>query len=181
MSKEAKITADELKRALEGDLQGLLEETARAISEARAGAIIADSEEPVRAAVALFRQKLYERTVQLAADKAAQAALSPDGPCGEKGRLRNKGPQGVEHLTGNGIIRLSRRVYWRRGQGADDRLDRWLGIADSSVSVAARESCCQVSVAQASFTKSAAMLDRVGNIRVSKERMRQIVDRKSVV
>jgi hypothetical protein len=84
LSKEAKITADELKRALEGDLQGLLEETARAISEARAGAIIADSEEPVRAAVALFRQKLYERAVQLAADKAAKAAFSPDGPCGDE-------------------------------------------------------------------------------------------------
>jgi hypothetical protein len=80
MSKEAKITADELKQALAGDLQQLLEETAWSISEARAGAIIADSEEPVRAAVALFRQKLYERAVQLAADKAAKAAFSPCGP-----------------------------------------------------------------------------------------------------
>jgi hypothetical protein len=83
MSKEAKITAEELKAALAEDLQGLLEETARAISEARAGAIIADSEEPVRSAVALFRQKLYERAVQLAADKAAKAAFSPGEPCGD--------------------------------------------------------------------------------------------------
>ncbi len=44
------------------------------------------------------------------------------------------------------------------------------------MSVAARELCCQVSVARVSFTKSAAMLDRVGNIRVGKERMRQIVE-----
>jgi hypothetical protein len=80
MSKEARITADELKQALAGDMQRLLEETARSISEARAGAIIPDSEEPVRAAVALFRQKLYERAVQLAADKAAKAAFSPGGP-----------------------------------------------------------------------------------------------------
>ena len=80
MSQEAKITAAELKQALAGDMQQLLEETARSISEARAGAIIADSEEPVRAAVALFRQKLYERAVQLAADKAAKAAFSPSGP-----------------------------------------------------------------------------------------------------
>jgi hypothetical protein len=95
---------------------------------------------------------------------------------GAKGRLRNKGPQNVEHLTGNGIIRVRRRVYWQRGSGSDQRLDRWLGIADSSVSVAARELCCQVSVAQVSFTKSAELLDRVGNIQVSKERMRQIVE-----
>ena len=85
MSQEAKITAAELKQALAGDMQQLLEETARSISEARAGAIIADSEEPVRAAVALFRQKLYERAVQLAADKAAKAAFSPGGPSGDEG------------------------------------------------------------------------------------------------
>lgn len=80
MSKEGQITAVELKEALEAEMQQLLEETARSISEARAGAIIADSEEPVRAAVALFRQQLYERAVQLAADKAAKAAFSPCGP-----------------------------------------------------------------------------------------------------
>jgi hypothetical protein len=91
MSKEAEITADELKQALAGDLRELLEETARSISEARAGAIIADSEEPVRAAVALFRQKLYERAVQLAADKAAKAAFSP---CGASDGGRSSAEQG---------------------------------------------------------------------------------------
>jgi hypothetical protein len=92
MSKEAKITAAELKEALAGDMQQLLEETARSISEARAGAIIADSEEPVRAAVALFRQKLYERAVQLASDKAAKAAFSPGGPSGDASSSAEQGP-----------------------------------------------------------------------------------------
>jgi hypothetical protein len=92
MSREAKISATELKQALEADLQALLEETARALSEARAGAIIADSEEPVRAAVALFRQKLYEQAVQLAADKAAKAAFSPDGSGGGEGPAAEQGP-----------------------------------------------------------------------------------------
>ncbi len=92
MSREARITADELKEALAGDMQRLLEETARSISEARAGAIIADSEEPVRAAVALFRQKLYERAVQLAADKAAKAAFSPGGPSDDGSGSTEQGP-----------------------------------------------------------------------------------------
>lgn len=90
-------------------------------------------------------------------------------------RPRNKGPQDVEHLTGNGVIRVRRRIYWYRDAGRDERLDRWLGIADGAVSVAGRELCCRVSVCGVSFIKAAEMLDRVGNIRISKEWMRQIV------
>ena len=89
MSTEAQISVEELKQAVGPDWQRLLEETARSINQARAGAIIADSEEPVRAAVALFRQKLYERAVQLAADQAAKAAFSPGGPSAD----RPAGPQ----------------------------------------------------------------------------------------
>jgi len=91
MSTESQITAEELRRELGSEWQGLLEQTARAINEARAGAIIADSEEPVRAAVALFRQKLYERAVQLAADKAAKAAFSPGGPIGQRASAEQGG------------------------------------------------------------------------------------------
>ena len=87
MSKEAQITAGELGRALAGAVEQLLADVAGALNAARAGAIIADSEEPVRQALGLFRQQVYERAVQLAADKAAQAAFSPsgereDGPAG---------------------------------------------------------------------------------------------------
>ena len=77
MSTEAKITAQELEQSLQSEWKELLDRTAKAISEARAGAIIADSEEIVRQAMAEFRQKVYERAVQLAADKAAKAAFSP--------------------------------------------------------------------------------------------------------
>jgi hypothetical protein len=77
MSKEARISAAELEQSLQLEWQELLARTARALNEARAGAIIADSEEIVRQAMAEFRQKVYERGVQLLADKAAKAAFSP--------------------------------------------------------------------------------------------------------
>jgi len=77
MSKEAKLTAAELRASLEPEMGELLEEVAKAMNSARAGAIIADSEEWVREAMAVFRQKVYERAVQLIADKAAKAAFSP--------------------------------------------------------------------------------------------------------
>ena len=33
---------------------------------------------------------------------------------------------------------MERRVYSYRGEGSDTRVDRWLGIADDTVSVGAR-------------------------------------------
>ena len=77
MSTEAKISAEELEQNLQAEWKDLMRQTATALSEARAGAIIADSEELVREAMAQFRQKVYERAVQLVADKAAKAAFSP--------------------------------------------------------------------------------------------------------
>jgi len=89
MSKEAQISAAELEESLRLEWQELLGRTAKALNEARAGAIIADSEEIVREAMAEFRQKVYERGVQLLADKAAKAAFSPSGQSQE----RTKGSQ----------------------------------------------------------------------------------------
>lgn len=61
MSKEAQISVEELRQSVAGDMEELLAKTAQAINEARAGAIIADSEEIVRQAMAQFRQRVYER------------------------------------------------------------------------------------------------------------------------
>jgi hypothetical protein len=83
MSMEAKISAQELRQKVASEVERLMQEVSRAISDARAGAIIADSEGPVREAMATFRQKVYEAGVQLASDKAAKAAFSP---CAESGR-----------------------------------------------------------------------------------------------
>ena len=46
-------------------------------------------------------------------------------------------------------------------KGTDSQIDRWLGIADKSVSVAARELCCRMMVTGPSFRKSAENLGRL--------------------
>ena len=84
MSKEAQITPRELEQGLQSEWRELLDRTARAINEARAGAIISDSEEIVRRAMGEFRQSVYERAVQMAADKAAKAAFSPSAQCEDR-------------------------------------------------------------------------------------------------
>lgn len=72
---DAKVTVEELKSALGGDIDRLLEEMAAAMNSAKAGRIIADSEEPVRDANGKFRQRAYEKLITLL--QAKQEAFSP--------------------------------------------------------------------------------------------------------
>ena len=72
-----KVTAEELKAALAEDIDRLAEKVAAAMNAAKAGHIIADSEEPVRDAHAEFRQKAFEQALRLLQDK--QEAFSPSG------------------------------------------------------------------------------------------------------
>ncbi|MCD4824946.1 MAG: hypothetical protein K8S55_10075 [Phycisphaerae bacterium] len=71
----AKVTAEEIKAMLAGDIDVLAEKMAAAMNTAKAGRIIADSEEPVRDAHGQFRQQAYEKAISLL--QARQEAFSP--------------------------------------------------------------------------------------------------------
>ena len=76
---EGKITGKDLKAALGADLDALLDEVAKTMNLARAGKIIADSEEGVRDAAAEFRRRLYEKALALRQQQDASAfSPSPD-------------------------------------------------------------------------------------------------------
>ncbi len=72
-----RVKAQELQAALQVDLKALTERIADAINLAQPGRIIADSEELVRDAAAVFRQKAYQRVLDLLRDKALQEGFSP--------------------------------------------------------------------------------------------------------
>ena len=74
---EKRITAEELQAQLQADVKALSEEICQAINTAEAGRIIADSEEAVRDAHAVFRQKSYQHALDLLRDKALQEDFSP--------------------------------------------------------------------------------------------------------
>lgn len=74
---DKRITAEELQAELQADVKALTEQIAEAINMAQAGRIIADSEEPVRDAHAVFRQKAYQRALDLLQNKALQEDFSP--------------------------------------------------------------------------------------------------------
>jgi hypothetical protein len=76
MDKDVKITPEQLAKAMDPEYQKLVQLVSGAVNGAPDGAVICGSEELVRDAMARFRQKVYEKAIQLRT-QAAQAAFSP--------------------------------------------------------------------------------------------------------
>jgi hypothetical protein len=80
MGVNKKITLAELKKATEADYAALMAAVHLAVDDAPDGAIIPGSEEAVREAMARFRERVYQKAVQLKADAGASAFSPSDGP-----------------------------------------------------------------------------------------------------
>jgi hypothetical protein len=76
--KVPEIDAKQLEQSLREDVERCIAAVVEAVNRARVGAVINDSEEPVREATGRLRQKIFEKAIQMKAD-AAQAAFSPSG------------------------------------------------------------------------------------------------------
>ena len=72
---DKRITAEEILAEIDVDVQQMAEKVADAINRAQAGAIINQSEEPVRDAHALLRKATYQKALSLLEKK--QQAFSP--------------------------------------------------------------------------------------------------------
>ncbi len=70
-----RVSGEEVKQAMVADFDRLAEAVAQAMNAAREGRIIADTEELVRQAHAVFREQLYEKAIRLLQDQ--QEAFSP--------------------------------------------------------------------------------------------------------
>jgi hypothetical protein len=69
------VSVEELKQRLAADFDQFVAEVAQTMNAAQAGRIIADTEEPVRQAHAVFRERAYEKAIRLLQDR--QEAFSP--------------------------------------------------------------------------------------------------------
>ena len=69
------IDVEELKQVMAADFERLAQKVAEAMNAAKDGRIIADTEELVREANAVFREQMYEKAIRLLQDK--QEAFSP--------------------------------------------------------------------------------------------------------
>ena len=70
------IDAQALRQALEKDIQGCIQQVTTAINQACTGAVINDSEEPVRIAMAKLRQKVCQKALQMKIDAAQGRSTS---------------------------------------------------------------------------------------------------------
>ena len=95
---DKRISAEQLVVELEGEIKALAEQMAAAMNQARDGHIIADSEEPVRDAHAVFRQQAYQKAIDLLGQHVAQQAFSPSTERGraleEQGSASDLAPDG---------------------------------------------------------------------------------------
>jgi hypothetical protein len=69
------VNAEQLKQAMAADFERLVQEVAATMNAARDGSIIADTEERVRDAHAVFREQVYAKAVSLL--QSRQEAFSP--------------------------------------------------------------------------------------------------------
>ena len=80
---DKKITVKELQLAMEQEFAEMVQEVVGAMNNAKAGSIIADSEEPVRDANAKFKQQIFQKALDLLQKK--QEAFSPSAHNEEQG------------------------------------------------------------------------------------------------
>jgi hypothetical protein len=72
---DKQISIEEVKQVLAADFDQLAQAVAQAMNAAHAGRIIADTEEPVHDATAVFREQLYAKAIGLLQKR--QEAFSP--------------------------------------------------------------------------------------------------------
>jgi hypothetical protein len=90
---DGRVSAAQVQQAMAEDFKRLAEEVARAMNAAGDGRIIADTEELVRQADAVFREQLYAKAIRLL--QTRQEAFSPSA-----GRAAEQGPSGGDASDG---------------------------------------------------------------------------------
>ncbi len=88
-----RISAAQVQQAMAEDVKRLAEEVAQAMNAARDGSVIADTEELVRQANAVFREQMYSKAIRLLQDQ--QEAFSPSAR-----RAAEQGPPGGDASDG---------------------------------------------------------------------------------
>ena len=79
-------------------------------------------------------------------------------------------------LSCNGRVELRRRRFENPDGTTSAAVDELIDLARSGVSLATREMCCRVAVDSGSFARAAANLDRLAGLKLSDEKLREVVE-----
>src|SRR3954454_6734500 len=97
----------------------------------------------------------------------------PQAPDGR--RLQHKGRASHTVLTVNDRLELERTRWYSPAAGGLTPADRWLDVAEATVSLGARELACRLNQGARSFAKAQDNLARAAQISMSDELLRQVV------
>jgi len=92
------VSVAELKQALAEDFDQFVAAVAQTMNAAQAGHIIADTEEPVRQAHAVFRERAYEKAIRLLQNR--QEAFSPSARRSAEQRSAGDEPSDGQRASG---------------------------------------------------------------------------------
>src|SRR5271166_6897963 len=92
-------------------------------------------------------------------------------------RKRHKGMQSTSVLTINGRIDVWRVRWHCQQEGSETPADGWLDEAEATISEGVREMACRLNQDSTSFKKTAANLARTAHWSISKEALRQLVEK----
>ncbi len=90
--------------------------------------------------------------------------------------LADKGSEPRSTLTSNGRVSIQRKRYQALAGGSVMPADALLDAAEATVSLGARELCCQINTTAKSFRRSAKQLKHVGQLGVSASKLREVVE-----
>jgi hypothetical protein len=79
-------------------------------------------------------------------------------------------------LSCNGRVELRRRRYANGVGSIQTPVDEWIDLAGCGVSLAVREMCCRIATDSGSFARAAANLDRLAQLKLSDEKLRQLAE-----
>lgn len=91
-------------------------------------------------------------------------------------RMKNQGDDDRSTLTANGRVSINRRRWGVPGGGSLTPADPLLDAAEATVSLGARELCCRTNAGSKSFQKAARDLKHIGQVSISPESLRQVVE-----
>jgi hypothetical protein len=91
-------------------------------------------------------------------------------------RLLSKGSESRSTLTTNGRVELSRKRWYHKDKGSCSPLDVLVDAAEATISVGVRDLCCRLNGNARNFEKAADNLARAGQILLSGETLRQVVE-----
>ncbi len=93
-----RVSAQEVKQTIVAEIDQLAEAVAQAMNAAQDGHIIADTEEPVHEATAVFREQLYEKAIRLLQNR--QEAFSPSARRAAEQRRAADHPSDSQRASG---------------------------------------------------------------------------------